>query len=182
MAVHLPLFSGLLLISLIVLNVLTLRVHYLQTLCLFLLVFRKEAFLVLFSFYYSLNSRLSLLSRIKPFLNHHCALRFFNFCIHNLFIHCSSARGNCSNYLLSRLLLQKPAARLLLDADFSQPSVSLFSKLKWLLFFDLIKLIKLVLLFTILNNPDAPLSLKRKFNFVVFRSCKWSAHQSLLCV
>ena len=33
------------------------------------------------------NSRLSLLRRIKPFLNHHCALRFFNSCIHNLFIY-----------------------------------------------------------------------------------------------
>ncbi|CAH3182281.1 unnamed protein product, partial [Porites lobata] len=59
-----------------------------------------------------LNSRLSLLRRIKPFLNHHCALRFFNSCIHNLFIYCSSAWGNCSNYLLSRLLLlRKRAAR-----------------------------------------------------------------------
>ena len=113
------------------------------------------------------NSRLSLSRRIKPFLNHHCALRFYNSCIHNLFICCSSAWGNCSNYLLSRLLLlQKRAARLLLDAYFSQPSVSLFSKLKWLPIFDLIKLRKLVLLFTILNNPDAPLCLKRKFNFL----------------
>lgn len=95
-----------------------------------------------------LNSRLSLLRRIKPFLNHHCALRFFNSCIHNLFIYCSSAWGNCSNYLLSRLLLlRKRAARLLLDADFSQPSVYLFSTLKWLPIFDLIKLRKLVLLF-----------------------------------
>lgn len=32
--------------------------------------------------------------------------------------------------------------------------------------FDLIKLRKLVLLFTILNNPDAPLCLKRKFNLL----------------
>ena len=96
--------------------------------------------------------------------------RFFNSCIHNLFIYCSSAWGNCSNYLLSRLL-QKRAARLLLDADFSQPSASLFSKLKWLPIFNLIILRKLVLLFTIFNNPDSPLCLKRKFN--------WSAHQSL---
>ena len=43
-------------------------------------------------------------------------------------------------------------------------SFMLFSKLKWLPIFDLIKLRKLVLLFTILNNPDAPLCLKRKFN------------------
>ena len=113
------------------------------------------------------NSRLSLLRKIKPFLNHHFALSFFNSCIHSLFIYCSSACGNCSNYLLSRLLLlQKRAARLLLDADYSQLSVSLFSKLKWLPIFDLIKLRKLVLLFTILNNPDAPLCLQRKFNFL----------------
>ena len=43
-------------------------------------------------------------------------------------------------------------------------SFMLFSKLKWLPIFDLIKLRKLVLLFIILNNPDAPLCLKRKFN------------------
>ena len=90
-----------------------------------------------------------------------------NSCIHNLFIYCSSAWGNCSNYLSSRLLLlQKRAARLLLDTDYSQPSVSLFSKLKWLPIFDLIKLRKLVLFFTILNNSDAPLCLQRKFNFL----------------
>ena len=40
-------------------------------------------------------------------------------------------------------------------------SFMLFSKLRWLPIFDLIKLSKL---FSILNNPDAPLCLKRKFN------------------
>ena len=40
-------------------------------------------------------------------------------------------------------------------------SFILFSKLKWLPIFHLIKLRKL---FSILNNPDAPLCLKRKFN------------------
>ena len=40
-------------------------------------------------------------------------------------------------------------------------SFMLFSKLKWLPIFDPIKLRKL---FSILNNPDAPLCLKRKFN------------------
>ena len=99
---------------------------------------------------------------MKPFLNHHCIIRFYNSCIHNLFIYCLSAWGirSCSGYLLSRPLhLRKHAAILLLSDYFSQPSVSLFPKL------DLIKLRKLVLLFTILNNPDAPLCLKRIFNF-----------------
>ena len=56
--------------------------------------------------------------------------------------------------------------RLLLDADYCQLSVSLFSKLKWLPIFDLTKLRKLVPLFTILNNPDAPLCFQSKFNFL----------------
>ena len=94
----------------------------------------------------------------------YCALRFFNSCIHNLFSYCSSVWGNCSSYLWSRLLrLQKRAARLLLDADFTQPSLSLFSKLKWLPIFDLIKLRKLVLFCTIHNSLDAPFCRKRKF-------------------
>ena len=97
---------------------------------------------------------------MKPFLNHHCTIRFYNSCIHNLFIYCLSAWGSFSGYLLSPpLRLRKRAARLILNDYFSQPSVSLFPKL------DLIKLRKLVLLFTILNNPDAPLCLKRIFNF-----------------
>ena len=115
--------------------------------------------------YSIVNSRLSLLRRIKPFLNHPCALRFFNSCVHNLFVYCSSAWGN-SSYLLSYLLhLQKCTARLLLDGDFSQSSVSLLSKLKWLPIFDFIKR-KLVPLFAILNNPDALLCLKGKFHFL----------------
>ena len=114
------------------------------------------------------NSRLSLLRRIKPFLNHHCALRFFNSCIHNLFIYCSSAWGNCSNYLLSRLLLlHKRAARLLLLAAICK----LIFQTQMAAYFQPYKTKKFVLLFTILNNPDSPLCLKRKF--------KWSAHQSL---
>ena len=40
------------------------------------------------------------------------------------------------------------------------------SKLKWLHIFDFIKLRKLVLLFTILNNPYASLCLQRKFSFL----------------
>ena len=69
-------------------------------------------------------------------------------------------------YCLVFFLLQKRAARLLLAADYSQLSVTFFSKLKWLPIFDLIKLRKFVLLLTILNNPDATLSLQLKFNFL----------------
>ena len=64
------------------------------------------------------------------------------------------------------LYLQKRAARILLNADFSTPSVFLFSKLKWIPVFDLIKLRKILLLFNILLNPNAPSCFKTKFKFL----------------
>ena len=87
------------------------------------------------------NSRMSLLRWIKPFLNHHCILRFYNTYIHNLFIYCSSAWGSCFSCfscLLSLLLCpQKRAARLLLNDDLSQPSESLFPNSNGFLFLTL---------------------------------------------
>ena len=116
------------------------------------------------------NSRLALLRRIKPFLTNECALLFYNSCIHNHLIYCSAAWGNCSQTLLLRLLrLQKRAARILLEADFSVPSVNLFSKLCWLPVFTLIKLKKLLLLFNILINPSAPQCFKQKLIFLSSR-------------
>ena len=51
------------------------------------------------------------------------------------------------DHLLLRLLrLQKRAGRILLDADLSQASISLFLKLNWFPVFDLIKYRKLFLL------------------------------------
>ena len=65
-----------------------------------------------------ISSRLSLLRRIKPYLNFDSALRFYNSCVNNYFIYCSAAWGNCSHHLLLRLLrLQKRAGRILLDAS-----------------------------------------------------------------
>ena len=51
--------------------------------------------------YSIVNDRLSLLRKMKPFLNHHFAPSFFNSCIHNLFIYRSSAWGNCSKNIVS---------------------------------------------------------------------------------
>ena len=91
---------------------------------------------------YIISSRISLLRRIKPYLNFDSALRFYNSCVNIYFIYCSAAWGNCSHHpdhLLSRLLrLQKRAARILLDADLSQVSISLFLKLNWIPFFILL--------------------------------------------
>ena len=43
-----------------------------------------------------ISSRLSLLRRIKPYLNFDSALRFYNSCVNNYFIYCSAAWGNYS--------------------------------------------------------------------------------------
>ena len=113
------------------------------------------------------SSRLSLLRRIKPYLNSDSALRFYNSCVNNYFIYCSAAWGNCSHHLLLRLLrLQKRAGRILLDADLSQASISLFLKLNWIPVFDLIKYRKLFLLFIVLLNPNAPKCLRNRFQFL----------------
>ena len=114
-----------------------------------------------------ISSRLSLLRRIKPYLNFDSALRFYNSCVNNYFIYCSAAWGNCSHHLLLRLLrLQKRAGRILLDADLSQASISLFLKLNWIPVFDLIKYRKLFLLFIVLLNPNAPKCLQNRFQFL----------------
>ena len=98
-----------------------------------------------------ISSRLSLFRRIKPYLNFDSPLRFYNSCVNSCFIYCSAAWSNCSQHLLLRLLrLQKRAGRILLDADLSQASTSLFLKLKWIPVFDLIKYRKLVLLLILL--------------------------------
>ena len=113
------------------------------------------------------SSRFSLLRRIKPYLNSDSALRFYNSCVNNYFIYCSAAWGNCSHHLLLRLLrLQKRAGRILLDADLSQASISLFLKLNWIPVFDLIKYRKLFLLFIVLLNPNAPKCLRNRFQFL----------------
>ena len=64
------------------------------------------------------------------------------------------------------LRAQKRAARIILQADCSTSSVSLFSTLHWIPVCDIIKYNKLQLLFSILLNPEAPLCLKEKFSFV----------------
>ena len=112
------------------------------------------------------NGRLSLLRRIKPFLNHPCALCFFNSCIYNLFVYCLSAWGIVLVIYCLVFFAFKNVQRDYFLMLTSQSSVNLFSKLKWLPISYLIKLRKLVLLFTILSNPDKPLCLKRKFNFM----------------
>ena len=114
-----------------------------------------------------LNRHITLLRRIQPYLTQVGSLHYYNACIHSQLVYCSSVWGTRFQTLLPCLLHpQKPAARIILQADCSAPSVSLFSTLHWIPVCDIIKYKKLQLLFSILLNPEAPLSLKEKFSFV----------------
>ena len=122
-----------------------------------------------------ISSRISLLRCMKPYLNFDSALRFYNSWVNNYFIYCCAAWGNCS--LLRLLHLQKHAGRLLLDADLSQSSISLFLKLNWIPVFDLIKYRKRFLLFIVLLNPNAPKCLETDFIFSVICVNLWALLQ-----
>lgn len=115
----------------------------------------------------TVSNRLSLLRRIKPYLTYEGTLHFYNSCVHCYFTYCSSCWGTCSHTQLLRLLrLQKRAARILLDADYTQSSVSLFLNLKWLPISDVVKIRKILTLYSIILDPFAPFCYKQKFQFL----------------
>jgi hypothetical protein len=76
---------------------------------------------------------LYLLKRIKPYLSINDRKQFYNSYILPHFDYCSVIWGNCSKYLLFDIVkLQKKAARLILDKDYTTPSKELFSELQWM--------------------------------------------------
>ena len=103
------------------------------------------------------SGTLSLLRRTKPYLNFYSALRFYNCCVNKYFIYCSAAWGNCFRSVLGVYSLMPTSLRLFF---------SLFLKLKWIPFFDLIKYRKIFMLFSILLNPNAPNCLGKRFQFL----------------
>ena len=71
----------------------------------------------------------------------------YNSLIKPILEHCCTVWGNCSKEQLDRLLrLKKPCARMILDANFQNNSVMLFTKLGWLPFDDIIRTRKLNLI------------------------------------
>ena len=100
-----------------------------------------------------LNSRICLLKRAKTYLNHRLGNLLYNALIRPLFEYCCTVWGNTKNENLLRLLrVQKRCARLILDANFSDNSVELFSKLGWLPIDDVIRMRKLCLMHKIVNG------------------------------
>ena len=78
---------------------------------------------------------------------------FFNYYIKLYLEYCCSICGSTSQENINVVVkLQKRAARLILDADFSIRSKLLFSELKWVPFPEIVKFHQLSLVFKCINN------------------------------
>jgi hypothetical protein len=94
-----------------------------------------------------LNSRICLLKRAKEHLTIHCRKLLYNAIIKPILEYCCTVWGNCSKEQLIRLLkIQKRCARLILNANFCDNSVKLFTELGWLPISDTINCRKLYML------------------------------------
>ena len=75
------------------------------------------------------------MSRIKVFLSFRNRKRFNNAYIIPHFDLCCVIWGNCTSVMEDKLVkLQKRAARAILDVDFTFPSETMFTQLKWMTF------------------------------------------------
>jgi hypothetical protein len=76
---------------------------------------------------------LYLLKKIKAYLTINDRKLFYNSYLLPHFDYCSIIWGNCSKHLLFDIIkLQKRAARLILDKDYTTPSKELFKQLQWM--------------------------------------------------
>ena len=82
-----------------------------------------------------LSKRLGLLKHISPYLKKQQRETYYNGIIKPTMMYASMVWDNCSSDCVQRILkLQKRAARIILDADRTTPSITLFNTLNWLPF------------------------------------------------
>ena len=107
--------------------------------------------------------KLFLLKRIRPFLPIQSSILFFNYYIKPYFEYFCIIWGSTFRENINIVVeLQKRAARLILDADFSIRSKLLFSELKWVPFTEIVKFYQLSLVFKCMDN-FAPIYLHNMF-------------------
>ena len=115
-----------------------------------------------------------LIKRIRPFLPIQSRILFFNYYIKPYLEYCCSIWGSTSQENINIVVkLQKRAARLILDANFSIRNKLLFSELKWIPFPEIVKFHQLSLVFKCINDI-VPIYLRN-----IFRS-KSNNHTYLL--
>ncbi|KAK3103380.1 hypothetical protein FSP39_018833 [Pinctada imbricata] len=105
----------------------------------------------------NISCKISLLRRIKRYLNKHYRKLYFNAYILPSIDYCLTIYGNASKTQLDRVhKLQKSAARVIMDAPPDSPSQPLFDELGWLNIYDRCMFNKGVLLYKIFNNLAPP--------------------------
>ncbi len=82
-----------------------------------------------------LSKRFGLLKHVSPYLKKRQRETYYNGIIKPTMMYGSMVWDNCSSDCVQTILkLQKRAARIILDADRSTPSITLFNTLNWLPF------------------------------------------------
>lgn len=118
--------------------------------------------------------KLSLLRKIRNYLPLNVRKMFFNYYIKPHLDYCNTVWGKTSKGNLDTLnRIQKQAARLILDKDYTTPSEHLFRELSLLNFADSVKYQEAVLVYKSLNG-QAPPYMREMFQYVEnnnLRSC-----------
>lgn len=110
--------------------------------------------------------KLSLLRKIRRYLPLNVRKMYFSYYIKPHLDYCSTIWGHTSKENISKLnKIQKQAARLILDKDYTTPSEELFRELSWLNFSENIKYQQATLVYKSLNNL-APGYMRSKFSHV----------------
>ena len=104
-----------------------------------------------------ISSKISLLYKLKVYLPTHVRQLFYNSYILPYIDYCSTVWGCVSKHDCDRIIkLQKRAARIILDCDYSISSSFMFTSLKWLSFPVRVNYQKSILMYKIINGmvPD----------------------------
>ena len=93
------------------------------------------------------------LFRIRPFVTTNVLILFYNACILPHFDYCINIWGNtCELYTRKLFIIQKRAARIIMNKSWDTPNKPLFMKLGWLTFYQRYQYLSSVFLFKILNG------------------------------
>ena len=110
--------------------------------------------------------KLSLLRKIKQYLPVSVRKLYHNYYVKPHLDYCSTVWGHTTDINLDKInKLQKQAARLILDKDYSTPTVELFKELHWITFAENIKSREATLVYKTLNN-SAPSYMSGMFQYV----------------
>ena len=110
--------------------------------------------------------KLSLLRKIKQYLPVSVRKLYHNYYVKPHLDYCSTVWGHTTDKNLDKIYkLQKQSARLILDKDYSTPTVELLKELNWITFAETIKSREATLVYKTLNN-SAPSYMSEMFQYV----------------